>query len=458
MSIRLHDTLTGKKNLFTPIHPDEVRMYVCGPTVYNDLHIGNFRCFVVYDSLARFLESRGYRVRKVQNFTDVDDKTIKKANEEGVPLAEVTSRYIASYHRDAQSLNVVSQEEPLATDYIPGMIDHIGALIEKGHAYAAEGSVYFDVDSFEPYGQLSHQNPEDRLEGARVEPEPGKRNPRDFVLWKAAKPKEPWWESPWGPGRPGWHIECSVMSGHLLGTPFDIHGAGEDLIFPHNENEIAQTQALTGQPLANTWLHNGMLTLAGEKMSKSLGNIFTVSTLLETYDPGALRLFLLSAHYRTPLATDTSVLDSVQASYHRIMNVLRRLDGLREGRGEDQVPEGPEWGAFNEALDDDFNTADAMAALFDRVRRANTDADRKLTVEGAARHAATIRAMLGVLGVVEAREDEDGVDEEVLTLIAARDEARRLKDFSRADAIREELKNRGILVEDTPQGARWYRQ
>lgn len=455
MSLALHNSLTGQKETFQPIHPGEVRMYVCGPTVYADLHIGNFRTIVAFDTLARYLRHLGYTVKKAQNFTDVDDKTIRRALEEGIPLDELAQRYIDTYHRDAQRLGIADQVEPRATAYIPAIIRFIEGLIAGGHAYAALGSVYFSVPSLADYGALSHRPAEAMLAGARVEPEPGKKDPRDFALWKAALAGEPSWESPWGPGRPGWHIECSVMSEAILGVPFDIHGAGEDLLFPHNENELAQTRALTGEPLARYWLHGGMLAMGGEEMHKSLGNTFSVPAVLERISPAALRLFLLSAHYRSPLTVDDEALEAAETAVRRIANVLRRLRGIAaQGPG---TLGGREWEAFHAALDDDFNTAGAQGALFDLVRRANTRADANMRAEEAAGLLTTLEAMLGVLGIDLLAPGEDGGDDDIQELVDRRQEARARRDFAEADAIRAQLASQGVQVEDTPQGPRWFR-
>lgn len=453
MTLTLYNSLTGQKEAFEPIHPGEVRMYVCGPTVYADLHIGNFRTIVTFDALARYLRHLGYTVKKAQNFTDVDDKTIRRALEEDIPLEQLTQRYIESYHRDAKKLGIGDQVEPRATAYVPEIIRFIEGLIEGGHAYAANGSVYFSVPSLADYGALSHRPAEAVLAGARVEPEPGKKDPRDFALWKAALSGEPSWASPWGPGRPGWHIECSVMSEAILGLPFDIHGAGEDLLFPHNENELAQTKALTGKLLARYWLHGGMLAMGGEEMHKSIGNTFSVPAVLERISPVALRLFLLSAHYRSPLSVDDEALEAAEAAVRRIMNVLRRLGGVAQGEGE---PGGKEWEAFHAALDDDFNTAGAQGALFDLVRRANTRADAGMGAKEAAGLLATLQAMLGVVGIELAVPDEDGGNG-IQELVERRQGARERGDFAEADAIRAELAALGVQVEDTPQGPRWYR-
>lgn len=454
MSLFLHNSLTGRKEAFEPVHPGEVRMYVCGPTVYADLHIGNFRTNVAFDTLARYLRHLGYTVKKAQNFTDVDDKTIRRALEEGIPLADLTQRYIDSYHRDAALLGIAEQDEPRATAFIPEIVSFIEGLIAGGHAYESGGSVYFSVPSLPEYGELSRRPAEAMLAGARVEPDPGKEDPRDFALWKATLPGEPSWPSPWGPGRPGWHIECSVMSQSLLGVPFDIHAAGEDLLFPHNENELAQTRALTGKLLARYWLHGAMLVMDGEAMHKSTGNTFSVPAVLERISPAALRLFLLSAHYRTPLAVDDVALEAAEAAVQRIANVLRRLGGIATADGE---AGGKEWEAFRKALDDDFNTAAAQAALFDLVRRANTRADAGMRPGEAAGFTATLRAMLDVLGVeiLQASGDEDARG--IQDLVDRRQEARARRDFAEADAIRAELLSLGVQVEDTPQGPRWFR-
>ncbi len=451
MSIRVHNTQSGRIETLTPIHPGEVRIYVCGPTVYDELHIGNFRCFVIFDTLARFLRQSGYEVTKVQNFTDVDDRIIAKAKAEKISLRQVADRYIDLYHRDARRLGIDEQIEPRATDHVPQMVAHIERLIELGHAYVADGSVYFSVQSFPAYGQLSHQPVDERQAGARVEVEAGKRAPEDFALWKSEGDPEFSWPSPWGWGRPGWHIECSVMSADHLGVPFDIHGGGVDLLFPHHENEIAQSTPLVEQSPARIWMHNGMLTMSGEKMSKSLKNTFRVSDLLDRYPPEAIRLFLLSAHYRSPLAAELEGLDQAKAALRRIENVLRRLRPLA---APSEAKEG--WDRFLGCLADDFNTAEAQGVLFETVRQANTALDNGAKPGALGRYLAGIEAMCALLGVTPKSADENA-DDGVAELVLARETARASRDFALADRLRQQLKDLGVVVEDTAQGSRWYR-
>ncbi len=451
MSIRVHNTQSGRIETLTPIHPGEVRIYVCGPTVYDELHIGNFRCFVIFDTLARFLRQSGYEVTKVQNFTDVDDRIIAKAKAEKISLRQVADRYIDLYHRDARRLGIDEQIEPRATDHVPQMVAHIERLIELGHAYVADGSVYFSVQSFPAYGQLSHQPVDERQAGARVEVEAGKRAPEDFALWKSEGDPEFSWPSPWGWGRPGWHIECSVMSADHLGVPFDIHGGGVDLLFPHHENEIAQSTPLVEQSPARIWMHNGMLTMSGEKMSKSLKNTFRVSDLLDRYPPEAIRLFLLSAHYRSPLAAELEGLDQAKAALRRIENVLRRL---RPMAAPSEAKEG--WDRFLGCLADDFNTAEAQGVLFETVRQANTALDTGAKPGALGRYLAGIEAMCALLGVTPKSADENA-DDGVAELVLARETARASRDFALADRLRQQLKDLGVVVEDTAQGSRWYR-
>lgn len=451
MSIRVHNTQSGRIETLTPVHPGEVRIYVCGPTVYDELHIGNFRCFVIFDTLARFLRQSGYEVTKVQNFTDVDDRIIAKAKAEKISLRQVADRYIDLYHRDARRLGIDEQIEPRATDHVPQMVAHIERLIELGHAYVADGSVYFSVQSFPAYGQLSHQPVDERQAGARVEVEAGKRAPEDFALWKSEGDPEFSWPSPWGWGRPGWHIECSVMSADHLGVPFDIHGGGVDLLFPHHENEIAQSTPLVEQSPARIWMHNGMLTMSGEKMSKSLKNTFRVSDLLDRYPPEAIRLFLLSAHYRSPLAAELEGLDQAKAALRRIENVLRRL---RPMAAPSEAKEG--WDRFLGCLADDFNTAEAQGVLFETVRQANTALDTGAKPGALGRYLAGIEAMCALLGVTPKSADENA-DDGVAELVLARETARASRDFALADRLRQQLKDLGVVVEDTAQGSRWYR-
>lgn len=463
-AIRLYDTLSQSKRPFVPLVPGEVSMYVCGPTVYHHLHVGNFRAFVVYDTLARFLRAQGLKVRIVQNVTDIDDKMIQRAAEDGVSVPELAERYITQYFEDARAMGIDGDyESPRATEHVQEIIKHIEGLIDRGLGYVSGGDVFFSVERFPDYGKLSHQTSEARLAGARVEIDERKRDAADFVLWKSAKPGEPQWESPWGPGRPGWHIECSAMAHSLLGETLDIHAGGQDLIFPHHENEIAQSEGLFDQPFVRYWLHNAMLTMDGSKMSKSQGNIVPLSELRQTYSAGAIRLFLLSAHYRTPLAYREELLVASAAALERITNCLTRLRHLLPhaavpGRGDTSFRERLERADrdFNAALSDDLNTAQAEAVLFDVVREANTllgvDADQEV-ISAAIRF---IEARLGTLGVLIGSQSEV-LPEEVDRLIAEREDARSRRDFATADRIRDDLRGRGIVLEDTPQGVRWRR-
>lgn len=463
-SIRLYDTLTQSKKPFVPLEPGVVRMYVCGPTVYHHLHIGNFRSFVVPDTLARFLARQGFHVLRVQNFTDIDDKMIARANELDLTVADLAKRYIAQYEEDAEALGMDSPHAaPRPTEHVGEIISHIEALVQAGLAYPLEGDVYFRVSSFPSYGKLSHQSPEERLAGARVEVDERKEDPADFVLWKGSKPGEPNWPSPWGLGRPGWHIECSAMARAVLGDTLDIHAGGQDLVFPHHENEIAQSEGLTGQPLARYWLHTAMLTMDGTKMSKSQGNIVPISDLRQRYRPQAIRLFLLSAHYRTPLAFREELVEASEAALTRIENCLSRLAHLLphaapDDKGDQSYMERLEHAehAFDEALSDDLNTAQAQAVLFDVVREANTllDVDSAQSVIRQADR--FLRHSLETLGIV-LEPDSQELGSEIERLIELREQARHSRDFQVADRIRNELKNMGIVLEDTPQGVRWHR-
>ena len=463
-SIRLYDTLTQSKKPFVPLEPGLVRMYVCGPTVYHHLHVGNFRSFVVFDTLARFFEAQGFRVLRVQNFTDVDDKMINRAQELEVSVPELAERYIAQYREDAQALGMAeAYAEPRATEHIADIVAHIEGLMAKGLAYPVDGDVYFRVSADPGYGKLSHQPQEERLAGARVDVDERKEDPADFALWKASRPGEPSWPSPWGPGRPGWHIECSAMARCYLGDTLDIHAGGQDLVFPHHENEIAQSEGLLERPLARYWLHTAMLTMDGAKMSKSQGNIVALSALRQRFRPQAIRLFLLSAHYRTPLAFREELIEASEAALTRIENCLTRLQHLLphaapDDKGDQSYLEHLELAqrAFEEALSDDLNTAQAQAVLFDVVREANSildvDSARKV-IEEAERF---LRRSLELLGIRLEREAED-LGEEIERLIAEREAARRNRDFQTADRIRDDLRAKGIVLEDTPQGVRWYR-
>ncbi len=470
MSLVLYNDLTRRKEPFEPLVPGEVRFYVCGPTVYDYFHIGNARPFIVFDVLRRYLIHKGYRVTYVQNFTDVDDKMIRRAEEMGLSLGELAERFIEAYYEDADALGIRRADiNPRATREIPAILDLVSRLIERGHAYEVEGDVYFHVPSFPEYGKLAKQSLEELQAGARIEVDPRKRHPLDFALWKAQKPGEPAWESPWGPGRPGWHIECSAMAGHHLGETVDIHGGGSDLIFPHHENEIAQSEAANGKPFVRYWIHNGYLMIDKEKMSKSLGNFLTAREARRRFPPLAIRLFMLSAHYRSPISFSEEGLLQARAGSERLRNGWADLAfalNRREAGGEDpalrEVLEKSRR-AFTEALDDDFNTAGALAAVFDAIRAVNShlggrsDLDRP-GAEEARDFLRDVDRVMGILGIDGGPSASEGLsDQAVQALIEERIAARGKKDFARADAIREDLAARGIILEDTPQGTRFKR-
>ncbi len=468
--MKVYNTLSGKKEEFVPIEEGKVSMYVCGPTVYNLIHIGNARPMIVFDTVRRYMEHRGYDVNYVSNFTDVDDKIIKKANEEGTDPSVISERYIEECKKDMEALHVKpATTHPKATCEIGGMIEMIQTLIDKGHAYVAEdGTVYFKTRSFPGYGKLSHKNLDDLRSGGRsllVSGEEQKQDPLDFVLWKPKKEGEPFWESPWCEGRPGWHIECSVMSKKYLGEEIDIHAGGEDLIFPHHENEIAQSEAANGKPFAKYWMHNGFLNIDNKKMSKSLGNFFTVRDISEKYDLQVLRFFMLSAHYRSPLNFSAELMEAAKNGLERIVTCVSNLNFLLE-KAQTQEPGADEEKAlvqakeyvtkFDEAMDDDFNTADAISAIFELVKFANTSVG-----EGAS--AAFIRALkdeivelMDICGLTAERQQEM-LDEEIESLIQERQDARKAKNFARADEIRDLLAGRGIVLEDTREGVKWKR-
>ena len=467
--IRIYNTLTKKKEEFKPIEDGKVRMYVCGPTVYNFIHIGNARPMIVFDTVRRYFEYKGYEVNYVSNFTDVDDKIIKKAIEEGISADEVAERYIAECQKDMAAMNVMpATTHPRATQEIGGMIEMISKLIEDGYAYEKNGTVYFRTRKFKEYGKLSHKNLDDLRSGNRsllVTGEDEKEDPLDFVLWKPKKEGEPAWESPWSDGRPGWHIECSVMSKKYLGTSIDIHAGGEDLVFPHHENEIAQSEAYSGEPFANYWMHNAFLNIDRVKMSKSAGNFFTVREISEKYDLRILRFFMLSSHYRSPLEFDREQMEAAEAGLGRITNAYENLkDRAANNKSEsmseaekEQIPEVEAFvSKFETAMDDDFNTADAEAAIFDLVRFANKEVDAESSKEFAGFVADTLKKLSDVLGLVIEVEKED-IDSEIEALIAERQAARKNKDFARADEIRNELLSRGIILKDTREGVKWSR-
>ena len=456
--MQLYNTMTRKKEELVPVRPGRISMYACGPTVYNYFHIGNARPFIVFDTLRRYLEYRGYQVTFVQNFTDIDDKMIRRANEEGITVKELSERFIKEYYQDADSLGIErASHNPRATDHIADIIHLVETLIEKGHAYATpEGDVYFSVRSFPSYGKLSGQSVDDLESGARIDPGEQKRDPLDFALWKAQKPGEPAWESPWGMGRPGWHIECSAMSMHILGETFDIHAGGQDLIFPHHENEIAQSEAATGRPFANYWLHNGYINVNNQKMSKSLNNFFTVRDISKEFDLEAVRLFMLSAQYRNPVNFSRELIEQASAALTRLRTAKERLDAAQTG------PATPEDDAFLSdlegykasfcaAMDDDLNTADALGVLFELARACNTFVSEPRGEKSVNAARAIFSELTGVLGLLTQKKEEEA-PKEALDLLEQRQQARAAKDWARADQIRDALKEMGYAVEDTKQG------
>ena len=465
--MKIYNTLTRRKDEFVPLEEGKVRMYVCGPTVYNFIHIGNARPMIVFDTVRRYLEHKGYDVNYVSNFTDVDDKIIKKANEEGVDPSVISERYIKEAKTDMESLNVrEATYHPKATEEIDGMIEMIETLIEKGHAYAVDGTVYFKTRSFKDYGKLSKKNIDDLQAGHRdikVTGEEGKLDPLDFVLWKPKKEGEPAWQSPWGEGRPGWHIECSVMSKKYLGEQIDIHAGGEDLIFPHHENEIAQSEACNGKEFSHYWMHNGFLNIDNVKMSKSLGNFFTVREISEKYDLQVLRFFMLSAHYRSPLNFSADLMAAAKNGLDRILTAVDRLRGLT---GEEREMAAEEMALvaelealcakFDNAMDDDFNTADAVSAIFEMVKFANVNAKAESAKAFVEKVLVTIVEYCDILGVITEKKEEI-LDEDIENLIAERQAARKARNFARADEIRNMLSEMGIILEDTREGVKWKR-
>ena len=469
--MKIFNTLSRSKEEFVPIEAGKVRMYVCGPTVYNYIHIGNARPMIVFDTVRRYFEYKGYEVNYVSNFTDVDDKIINKAIEEGSTSEQVAARFIDECKRDMEGLNVrPATTHPLATKEIEGMIEMISTLIEKGHAYpAADGTVYFNVKSDPDYGKLSHKNIDDLEAGHRdikVTGEEGKRDWLDFVLWKPKKEGEPYWESPWCDGRPGWHIECSVMAKKYLGDEIDIHAGGEDLIFPHHENEIAQSEGANGVQFSRYWMHNGFLNIDNRKMSKSLGNFFTVREISEKYDLQVLRFFMLSAHYRSPLNFSADLMATAKTSLDRILTCAEKLSEIKTSGREtgldgasysgDVLTDTAEYvSKYEAAMDDDFNTADAIAAIFEFVRFANAHAD-ELSGEQAGALYDRLFTLSDVLGIILEKKEEI-LDADIEKLIEERQAARKNKDFARADEIRDELLQKGIQLKDTREGVRWER-
>ncbi len=462
--IKVYNTLNKKKEEFIPLTPGEVKMYVCGPTVYNFFHIGNGRTFIVFDTIRRYFEYRGFKVDFVQNFTDIDDKMIKKANEEGTTVKKIGDTYIKEYYQDADALNIErATVNPRATEFIGEIIKFVKGLVDKGYAYEVDGDVYFSTKKFEGYGKLSGQNIEDLQSGARISVDERKKDPMDFAIWKAQKPGEPAWDSPWGMGRPGWHIECSCMAKKLLGETIDIHAGGSDLKFPHHENEIAQSEALTGEPFARYWLHSAFVNVNNEKMSKSLNNFFTAREILERYDADVIRFLMLSAHYRQQLNFSGDLLESAKASVERIYNAIGNLENLIDEVSREEMNE--EEKAYLESLnkykekyiekmDDDFNTADAITAIFDLIKDTNTNITIDSSKELAQKALELIRELGAPLGMFQ-KSTKGNLEEEIEALIAKRQQARKDRDFALADKIRDELKDRGIVLEDTPQGVRW---
>ncbi len=471
--MKVYNTLTRKKEEFVPLEDNKVKMYVCGPTVYNLIHIGNARPMICFDTVRRYLEYKGYDVNYVSNFTDVDDKIIKKANEEGVSAEEISTRYIAECKKDMAGMNIKpATTHPLATQEIPGMIDMIQTLIDKGYAYEKNGTVYYRTRKFEGYGKLSKKNIDELEAGHRddahqlkVSGEDEKEDPLDFVLWKPKKEGEPYWESPWSEGRPGWHIECSVMSKKYLSDEIDIHAGGEDLIFPHHENEIAQSEAANGVPFSKYWMHNAFLNIDNKKMSKSMGNFFTVREISEEYDLQVLRFFMLNAHYRNPINFSRELMESAKNSLDRIITSVDNLKHLiANGKQGDMTEEEKGlldktkefYDKFDNAMDDDFNTADAISAVFELVKYVNSNSSSDNTTAYLTALKEKITTLTDVLGLIVDKKEEM-LDSEIDELIARRQQARKDKNFALADQIRDELLSKGIILEDTREGVRWKR-
>lgn len=465
--MQIYNTLTRKKEEFVPLSGNRVTLYTCGPTVYDFFHVGNARVFITFDMVRKYLKFRGYDVTFVQNFTDIDDKMIKRANEEGTTVKELGDRFIKEYFKDAGSLGIDKADvHPRATEHIDDIINIIKKLQEKGYAYEVDGDVYYDTRKFTEYGKLSHQNIDELEAGARIEPGEKKRDPMDFALWKAKKPGEPAWPSPWGEGRPGWHIECSVMSMKYLGETLDIHGGGPDLIFPHHENEIAQSEAATGKPFARFFMHVGYLNINNQKMSKSLGNFFTVRDILKKYRPEVLRFFMLSSHYRSPINFSEDLMQQAKNSLERLYNGLYNMEHLEKStQDRDISPEEAQYleklqnhkNKFIEAMDDDFNTADAIASLFDIVREFNISVNESSSRRIITQTKEMLISLGEILGLFEKFSKTQLLDEEIEKKIQERQEARKAKNFALADKIRDELKAQGIILEDTPSGVRWKR-
>ena len=466
--MKIFNTLTRRKEELKTIVPNELKVYACGPTVYNFIHIGNARPLCVFDTFRRYMEYRGYKVNFVQNFTDIDDKIIRRANEEGTDYKTVSEKYIEEFWTDAKGMNVrEATVHPKATENIDEIIDIVSTLIEKGYAYAVDnGDVYFSPKQFNEYGKLSHQPLEDLEAGARINVEEVKREPMDFALWKSAKPGEPYWESPWGHGRPGWHIECSAMVRRYLGETIDIHCGGQDLVFPHHENEIAQSECCNGVPFANYWMHNGFISVDNVKMSKSLNNFFTVRDVANEYGYEPIRYFLISSHYRSPINYSVDIIEQCKASLVRLYNCRESLDFAMKNATDVVVENADEIKAklnsrkdqFIAAMDDDLNTADAITAIFELVKDINTTVITDVPSKELVEIATTLfDELTGVLGLVYNRKTES-LDDEIEKMIEARTQARKDRNWAEADRIRDELKAQGIVLEDTPQGVKWHRE
>jgi cysteinyl-tRNA synthetase len=462
--MKIYNTMTRRKEEFIPINDKEVRMYVCGPTVYNFFHIGNARTFIVFDAVRRYLEYRGFNVRFIQNFTDIDDKMIKKANDENTTVKNLGDKYISEYYKDADGLNIKrATVNPRATEFIDEIVEFVKDLIEKDYAYEINGDVYFKSKKFNQYGKLSGQNIEDLQAGARINVDERKLDPMDFAIWKSEKPGEPSWDSPWGKGRPGWHIECSCMAHKLLGKTIDIHAGGSDLVFPHHENEIAQSEARNGEPFAKYWMHAAFLNVNNQKMSKSLNNFFTARDMLEQYDPDVIRFFMLSGHYRTQINFSIELLDSAKASVERLYNAIGNLENLLDESVLEELKESEKEyittlesyrNRYIEKMDDDFNTADAISVLFDLAREINTNVDVNSSKAIIKYSLELMRELGGPLGILQKATKED-LASEIEQLIEMRQQARKDKNWALSDKIRDDLKARGIVLEDTPQGVRW---
>ena len=462
--MKIYNTLTRKKEEFVPIDKENVKMYSCGPTVYDYFHIGNARPFIIFDTMRRYLEYRGYNVTFVQNFTDIDDKMIKRANAEGITVKELGDRFIKEYFEDSHALGIhEASVHPKATENIEAIIDIVKKLVDNGYAYEVNGNVYFSTKKFREYGKLSKQPLEDLEAGARIDVNDEKKDAMDFALWKAQKPGEPAWESPWGMGRPGWHIECSAMANKFLGETIDIHSGGQDLIFPHHENEIAQSECANGKPFANYWMHNGYINIDNKKMSKSLDNFFTVRDIRKKYDSEVIRYFMLSAHYRNPINFADTLMEQAKSSVERVYTCIENLEFLLKSALDKDMCEKcsavltklDEYkDKYLAAMDDDLNTAGAIGAIFDIVYLANTEVTAEMPKSVIAKVLDTIRELGGVLGLFN-KETEKSLDAEIEELIEARNSARKAKDWAQADAIRDKLKEMNIVLKDTPNGVQW---